>query len=71
MCGDNQTVFEKGITDDMVISLVSAVYKDDKRIDVSSFSSRLYESFWCIMPLRKLIFLAKRVLSKIKRILFH
>lgn len=71
LCGDNQTVLEKGITDDMVIALVSAVYKDDKRIDVSSFSNRLYESFWCIMPLRKLIFLAKRVLSKIKRIFFH
>lgn len=71
LCGDNQTALEKGIGADMIIASVTAVYRGEKRIEKNAFSRRLYELFWCIMPLRKLLFFIKRVLSKIKRTIFR
>ena len=70
LCGDNQTALEKGITADMIIASVTAVYRGEKRIEKKSPSRRLYELFWCIMPLRKILLFAKRVFSKIKRTIF-
>ncbi len=71
LCGDNQTALEKGITADMIIASVTAVYRGEKRIEKNSFSCCLYELFWCIMPLRKILLFAKRVFSKIKRTIFN
>ena len=68
LCGDNQTVLEKEITEEMIIAVVSAVFRGEKRIEEKAFSRKTYEFFWCIMPLRKLIFFSRRVLSKLKRI---
>jgi len=67
LCGDNQTALEKGITDEMIIATVSAVYRDERRIEKNTFGRKIYEFFWCIMPLRKLVFFSRRVLSKVKR----
>ena len=69
LCGDNQTALEKGITADMIIASVSAVYRGEKRLEKRAFSRRIYEFFWCIMSLRRISLFAKRVLSKIKRTL--
>ena len=69
LCGDNQTALEKQVRRDSVIASVSAVYRSEKRVDVTAFSFRLYQFFWCVMPIRKIIFFARRVLSKIKRII--
>ena len=69
LCGDNQTALEKGITDEMIIATVSAVYRDERRIEKNTFGRKIYEFFWCIMPLRKLVFFSRRVLSKVKRML--
>lgn len=68
LCGDNQTVLEKQVRDDSVIASVSAVYRGEKRVDATAFSFRVYQFFWCVMPIRKIIFLARRILSKIKQI---
>ena len=68
LCGDNQTVLEKGITNEMIIAVVSAIYRDEKRVEKNSVFRKLYEVFWCIMPLRKLAFLVRPLLSKLKRI---
>ena len=68
LCGDNQTVLEKGIISNMIIAVVSAVFRDEKRIEKTAFGRIVYEFFWCIMPLRKLIFFSRRVLSRLKRI---
>ena len=70
LCGDNQTALEKGITADMIIASVTAVYRGEKRIEKQSIFRRLYEFLWCIMPLRRLLLFIKRVLSKIKHTLF-
>lgn len=71
LCGDNQTVLEKGVEADMIIASVAAVCRGEKRIEKNAFSRRFYELFWCIMPLRKLLLFIKRVLSKIKRTIFR
>ena len=68
MCGDNQSELEKGITADMIIASVSAIYKGEKRIEKNAFGRKIYELFWCIMPFRKLLFFFRRILSKIKRL---
>lgn len=69
-CGDNQTVYESGITDTMIIAAVSAVYRGEKRIEKKCFSQKIYELCWCFMPFRKLCLFFRRCLSKIKRTLF-
>lgn len=69
LCGDNQTLLEKGITQDMVIARVSAVYRGDKRTEEKALGRLIYEAFWCCMPIRKLFMLVRRCLSKIKRII--
>ena len=70
LCGDNQTVYEKGITKEMIIASVSAVYRGEKRIEKKAFFQKTYESFWCFMPFRKLYFVFRRCLSKTKRMFF-
>lgn len=68
LCGDNQTALEYGITEEMIIAVVSAVYRGEKRIEKKKFFRKIYECFWCIMPLRKLIFFVRRAFSKLKRL---
>lgn len=66
LCGDNQTVKEKGITSQMIIATVSAIYRDERRIERTDFIRCTYEYIWCFMPLRKLIFGIKHVMRKLK-----
>ncbi len=68
LCGDNQTALEKGISSDMVIASVTAVYRDEKRVEKKAFGRAFYEFFWCIMPLRNILFFFRKILSKIKRL---
>ena len=70
LCGDNQTVLEKGISKEMIIAVVSAVFRGEKRIEKTAFLRKTYEFFWCVMPLRKFMFFVRRAMSKIKRIIF-
>lgn len=68
LCGDNQTALEIGITEQMIIAVVSSVYRGEKKVDKNNLFRKAYEFFWCSMMLRKLIFAARRTLSGIKRI---
>ena len=65
MCGDNQTSFEYAITHEQVRGKVCAVYRGEKRIDVTKRSYRLYCRIWCFIPLRKICLFVKRVFVKI------
>ena len=71
MCGDNQTLLETGIRADQIIGYVSAVYKKDRLLKLSSFKYRTYVAFWCFMPLRRTIRFARACLGKIKRVLLR
>ncbi len=68
-CGDNQTKKEYGITKDNVIAVVSAVYRGEKRVNVTAVSFRLYSFFHAIMPWRRCYFFARRIKSKLFRCL--
>lgn len=67
LCGDNQTVLENGVSLDMIIASVSAVYRGEKRIEKHSFVRTVYEFFWCLMPLRRMVYFLRRVLLRLKR----
>ena len=67
LCGDNQTLLEKGIKQEAVLALVDAVYRGGKRCRIGSLRLGLYEKLWCVMSFRKAVFTAKRGIAKIKR----
>ena len=70
LCGDNQAALENGVTDEMIIASVSAIYRGEKRLEKNAFWRRVYEFFWCIMPLRRILLFIKRAFSKIRWLLF-
>ncbi len=69
MCGDNQIMPERGISGEQIIGKVAVVYRGGKPIEPARFPSRLYSRLWGFMPLRRCVFFARRVVSKIKRML--
>ena len=42
MCGDNQVVFEYGISDENIIGVAQGIYRKDKYIPLSSFRMKIY-----------------------------
>lgn len=69
MCGDNQLALEHGITHDRVCGVVCAIYRGrrQRRHEATSLGLRLYGVLWCIMPLRRVIFLCRRVAARLRR----
>ncbi len=68
MCGDNQTVLEKGIEREQILAYVSAIYRKGKAIKMENSSYLSYVFWWTKMPIRKFLFLFRRAKNKIKRI---
>ena len=73
LCGDGQWKQEYGITDDMVVALMSGFYHRGKRYAISNFLYRIYAGVWmAILPLRPFVFrtgsFAKRCVCKLYRI---
>ena len=69
MAGDNQFVYEKGITDEQMIALVTSVRRGEKIISPDSLSQRIYAIFR--HRTRWLRHLIQRVIRKIKYIFAH
>ena len=44
--GDNQFVFEKGITDAQIIAVVTSFKRGEKQYSVNNFSYKIYCRFW-------------------------
>ena len=68
MCGDNQTVLEKGIERDQIIAYVSAIYRKNKAVKMHSGAYTAYVFWWTKMPLRRIVLFLRRVVNKIVRI---
>lgn len=70
MCGDNQLTPEHGITHDRICGVVRAIYRGrrQRRHEATSLGLRLYGVLWCIMPLRRAIFLCRRVAARLRRV---
>ena len=55
-CGDNQTTLENGVTDDMVLGVMTAFWRDEKKVEITSLSYRLYTKIWCLsLSLRRIM----------------
>jgi len=62
--GDNTYEYER-ITRDMMVGVVSAFKRGDKRIEVTAPSYRLYCRIWCwLFPLRRFLKRAKKWLRR-------
>lgn len=68
-CGDNQTYFETGVPKESIIACVCAVYRGEKRVEITSLPYRLYVWFHCLMPWRKFFFFLRKTKRRIAYIL--
>ena len=66
-CGDNQTVFERGIPREAIIAKVAAIYRDEKRVPLTDPLYQFYINMHCIMLWRRWLFLPRRLLAAIRR----
>ena len=67
LIGDNQFVYEKGISHSQCIGVVTAFYRGDKMYSVNDLSYRIYCVLWC--GSRKLRHFCVRAVNKLKRVL--
>ena len=63
--GDNQYDLEKGVRQDQLIALATAIYRGEKRIPVTAFSYRVYCRYWHWT--RKIRFLWRRGKAFLRR----
>lgn len=69
--GDNTYEYEK-ITRDMMIGIVSAFKRGEKRISVDAFGYKLYCRVWCAsFPLRRLLKRAKKWMRRLLKCKNH
>lgn len=55
MWGDNQTMLEFGVTDDMVIGYAARIFRGDTELDCQSLTYRVYLWLWQFKALRRLV----------------
>lgn len=67
MCGDNQITVERGIRREQIIGVVTAIFRNGNRVNVTAMSYRLYSSVWGVMPIRRCGLLFKRAIGKVFR----
>ena len=66
--GDNRMDKEYGITDDMIIGVLTELYRDEKKINLNGWKYKFYSRVWnYIFPLRFFYKKTRTMLGKIKR----
>ncbi len=61
-CGDNHTTLEKGVKEEQVLGVMTAFWRDEKKIETTAFSYKLYTKIWCLsLNLRKVMLVVKRI----------
>ena len=53
--GDNHTMLEYGVTDDMIIGYAARIFRGDKELDCQSFRYRAYLWLWQFKAIRSLV----------------
>ena len=53
--GDNHTMLEYGVTEDMIIGYAARIFRDETEINCDSFLYRTYLWLWQFMKVRKLV----------------
>lgn len=68
LCGDNQTVYEYGVTDDDIIGVVVAFIRKGKLYQITSLKYRMYVSLWYyVRGFRRTVNYSKRALKQARR----
>lgn len=67
ICGDNCKKCERGIKDEQIIGVLSAVVRDGKEVPVTDFKYKLYVHLWC--DFFHLRVLTLYLISAVKRII--
>ena len=71
LCGDNQYIYEYGVTDDMIIGLMTALKRDGITITPDNSKYRAYlKRLYAKRVVKRGAYFIYRVLRKIKRIVF-
>lgn len=60
-CGDNQVQLEPGIDESMIIAVVEAVYREDKRIEKGNVLYKLYLFIWQFFLIRRIVWKLRRL----------
>ena len=67
MCGDSQTVLERGVPSTSIIGVVSTIVRNGKKINLRGFVYSVYVFLWTKMFIRKPIKLFVRAVRKVIR----
>ena len=55
MWGDNHTMLEYGVTDDMLIGYAARIFRDEHELDCQSLTYRAYLWLWQFKAIRRLV----------------
>lgn len=67
-CGDNQTFYEYGITDENILAVMTGFWRDDKFYSINDKSYVLYTKLWCFsLTLRKVLLFSVCIFNSIRR----
>ena len=70
LCGDNQFAKEHGVTDDMIIGIMTAFYRGGTRVETDSSRYLMYcRVLWARRIYLHMKSLVRRVLGKLKRMI--
>jgi len=64
ICGDNCSVWERGIKPDDIIAVVDSIVRKNKTYPCHCFKNRIYERVWCGTLLKRIVFKLKRIFDK-------
>ena len=68
--GDNCIRKEYGITDEMIVGVMTGLFRDGKKVALNSFRYRAYVRIWsALFPLRYVVHMVRDVAAKILRFL--
>lgn len=66
LCGDNCWELERGIRDEQILGVLTAVIREGKRLDVSSRSYRFRVfGWWMLFPIRACVIYTRDLIGKI------
>jgi hypothetical protein len=66
LCGDNCWELERGIRDEQILGVLTAVIREGKRLDVSSRSYRFKVfGWWLLFPIRACVIYTRDLIGKI------
>ena len=63
ICGDNSSVWEKGISSDDIIAVADKIVRGNKQFSCHCLKYKVYEHIWCGTLLKRVVFKLKCMLK--------